>query len=148
MTRKNFKNANVTSINNKELNALMKERYGIELDDFETGVELRLLAEKMKKAKEEKAMKKPENIKSWSKPSSATVTNAAETPDQYRKRMSQGDKGFLGGLITAAGIWLLSKAGAKPEPQPKQQPLTADEEFAIVERRLNRDAYLRYISNR
>jgi len=140
MTRKNFKNANVTSINNKELNALMKERYGIELDDFETGVELRLLAEKMKKAKEEKAMKKPA--------SSATVTNATETPDQYRKRMSQGDKGFLGGLITAAGIWLLSKAGAKPEPQPKQQPLTADEEFAIVERRLNRDAYLRYISNR
>ena len=128
-------NRQITSISNNELQALMKERFGIDINDFDTGVELRMLADRKKREKED--VKKKPVSSTETKPSSVTTTE---------RRMSQGDKGFIGGLITAAGIWLLSKAGAKPQQQPQVQPLTADEEFEIVEKHLMRDAYLRHIS--
>ena len=128
MNKKN--NRQITSIKNEEFDALLEARYGIKKEDLEE-------VAKTKKEKEQKC--------SWSKPSSHTVVKEkVEVTPNTRTRMSQGDKGFLSGLIAAAGIWLLSKA--KPDQSQQAQPLTAEQEYDIVERRLMRDAYLRHIS--
>ena len=124
----------------EEVRKYMKEEFDVDIDDIDTRIKLRHI----NKPEEKADIETKTEIHSWSKPAEKTYATS-ETPD--RRRMSQGDKGFLGGLITAAGIWLLSKAGAKPE-QPQQKPLhlTADEEFEIVEKHMMRDAYLRHIS--
>lgn len=124
----------------EEMRKAMKDEFGIDIDDVDTRIKLRRLSKPEKKETKDE-------IHSWTKPSS-TASVSSETPEQYRRRMSQGDKGFLGGLMAAAGIWILSKVGEKPKSQEPQPQLTAEEEFNIVERRLMRDNYLRYLNNR
>ena len=122
MKKYNNNRNQITNISNEELQALLEARYGITKQDLE------------------KAKTKKENV-CWSKPSTSVI----EKTEKVVEHPSNKDKGLLATLALIAGSWLLGKAGSKPQ-QPQVQPLTAEEEFQITERRLMRDNYLRYLN--